>query len=83
MSKSNKSKIARWGNSLAVRIPQQAAQQLGLVEGSEVSLKLTGQSLTIQRMRRTITLDELLDGVTPQKSGEEIDTGNAVGREVW
>ena len=78
-----KSRVARWGNSLAVRIPQDAAQKMGLVEGSEVSLKLTGQSLTIQRMRRTITLDELLEGVTPQNSGGEIDTGNAVGREVW
>jgi antitoxin MazE len=66
-----------------VRIPREVAQQLGLTEGSEVKVKIKGQSLTIQRMRRTMTLDELLHGVTPRNSGGEIDTGPARGREVW
>ena len=78
-----RSKVAKWGNSLALRIPQDVAHALGLAEGSDVSVRITGQSLTIRRMRRTITLDELLEGVTPKRAGGEIDSGPAVGREVW
>jgi antitoxin MazE len=81
--RSQRSKIARWGNSLAVRIPQDAAQALGLTEGSEVSVTMKGQTLAIRRMRRTITLDELLQGVTPKSAGGEIDAGPPVGRESW
>lgn len=32
-------KVAKWGNSLAVRIPKELAQALKLVEGTEVTLK--------------------------------------------
>ena len=77
------SKVARWGNSLAVRIPQKAAHQLGLTEGSEVSVVVEDDSLTIRRSRRITTLDELLAGVTPQNAGGEIDSGPPVGREGW
>jgi len=80
---SGRSKIAKWGNSLAVRIPRAAAQKLGLSEGSDVNVIVKDESLTIRRARRITTLDELLDGVTPQNAGGEIKTGPPVGREVW
>jgi len=35
-------KIARWGNSLAVRIPQALAKELDLHEGDEAVLKKSG-----------------------------------------
>jgi antitoxin MazE len=66
-----------------VRIPQEAVREMGLVEGSEVSVSVKGQSMTIRRARRVVTLDDLLEGVTPENSGGEIDTGPPVGREVW
>ncbi len=80
---SGRSKVAKWGNSLAVRIPQEAAQKLGLTEGSEVSVVVKDESMTIRRARRITTLDELLEGVTPENAGGEIDSGPPVGREVW
>jgi antitoxin MazE len=82
-SVNERSKVAKWGNSLAVRIPQAAAKRLGLTEGSDVTVTVKDQSLTIRRSRRITTLDELLDGVTPQNSGGEVDSGPAVGREAW
>jgi antitoxin MazE len=78
-----KSKVAKWGNSLAVRIPQDVAREMGLVEGSDVSVSVKGGSMTIRPARRTLTLDELLDGVTPENAGGEFDSGPPVGREVW
>jgi antitoxin MazE len=79
----HKSTVARWGNSLAVRIPRAAAQSIGLREGSSVRLVVKKDSLTIQRSRARMTLDKLLDGVTRLNSGGEIDFGPPVGREVW
>lgn len=78
-----RSKVARWGHSLAVRIPREAAREMGLVEGSEVRVSVKGQSMTIRRARRVVTLDELLKGVTPDNAGGEIDSGPPVGREAW
>jgi antitoxin MazE len=34
-------KIAKWGNSLAVRVPVRTVEELGLVEGDEVDIALT------------------------------------------
>jgi len=82
-SVTRKSRVARWGNSLAVRIPQEAAQQLGLSEGSEVNVVVTERSMMIRRARRITSLDELLEGVNPESAGAEIDSGPPVGREVW
>src|SRR5688572_22608353 len=33
-----KTKIAKWGNSLALRVPQPLAEEVGLKEGAEVEL---------------------------------------------
>jgi antitoxin MazE len=76
-------RVAKWGNSLALRIPREAAERLRLTEGTEVHLQIRGQSMTIQRAHRISTLDDLLKGVTPENSGGEIDFGPAVGREAW
>ncbi len=35
-------RVARWGNSLAVRLPRDLIEQSGLSEGDEVSVKLLG-----------------------------------------
>lgn len=76
-------KVARWGNSLGLRIPQEAAEQLKLREGEEVSIEVHGDSMTIRLERRKWTEAELLKGVTPQMVGGEVDWGRPVGKEVW
>jgi antitoxin MazE len=35
-------RVSKWGNSLAVRIPAEIVEELGLKEGDEVSFKRTG-----------------------------------------
>jgi len=76
-------KVAKWGNSLALRIPRDAVKTLGLTDGSDVTVVVKDQSMTIRRTRRITTLDDLLKGVTQRNSGGEIDFGSPVGREVW
>ena len=76
--------IAKWGNSLAIRIPQNLAKEINLAEGSEVQLILIDGKLTIEPITgRRYSLEELVETITPENVHTEIDTGIAVGNEVW
>jgi antitoxin MazE len=47
-----KVKVAKWGNSLAVRLPKKVADDLGLVPGSELDLKQVGTRLMLDDDKR-------------------------------
>ncbi|MFW6316435.1 MAG: AbrB/MazE/SpoVT family DNA-binding domain-containing protein [Cyanobacteriota bacterium] len=77
--------IKKWGNSLAVRIPQVIAQQVQLEEGANVSFRISeeGFLILIPQQRKKYTLEELLAGVTPEKLEGEMDWGDSGGQEFW
>ena len=76
--------IAKWGNSLAVRIPQAIAEQVQIQAGSEISIDIVdGKIVLTPHQRKKYTLDELLDGMTSKHLHAEISTGVSVGNEVW
>ena len=79
------STLSRWGNSLGLRIPQEAADRLKLKAGARVSVELGPDSITIRPVRRGRKWTEaaLLKGVTPEMVGGEVDWGPPVGKEVW
>lgn len=66
-------RLARWGNSLGVRIPTGIATRIGLAEGDRIVISVN---------RPRYTLDELLEGVTPQEMRTAFDWGPDVGREA-
>jgi len=43
-------KIQKWGNSLAVRLPKEVARSLNLKEGSEVVMRQAEKRIVIQRV---------------------------------
>jgi antitoxin MazE len=46
-------RIAKWGNSLAIRIPAEVAQALELKEGDEVEVRVAGsRAFDVDRDRR-------------------------------
>lgn len=54
-------KIAKWGNSLAIRIPVDVAEQAGLKEGDEATLTLTvGNVIEIRREEKRAEALQLL-----------------------
>jgi antitoxin MazE len=76
--------VAKWGNSLAVRIPQHLAKEIGSSDGSEVKIVAIEGNLTIKpRRQKQYSLDELVAGITPTNRHAEIDTGMSVGAEIW
>ena len=77
-------KVQRWGNSLAVRIPKAFAQGMGLDESSDVEISLRDGDLVISpKPPASYTLEQLLEGITPENVHEEISTGPNVGAEAW
>mgnify|MGYP001559915250 FL=1 len=77
-------KIQRWGNSLALRIPRSFASDAGVAAGSEVDLSIEGGKLVIDPgKRRKYRLDDLLAAVTAENVHEEVATGHPVGKEAW
>ena len=76
--------VTKWGNSLGVRIPSILAKQIELTEGMQVGISVVDGKLVIQpEHRRRYTLDELLDGMTPENCHSEVEMGEAVGNEIW
>jgi len=79
-----KTKVQRWGNSLAVRIPKSFAEEVGLKVDSTVEMRLVKEGLLVQPSSAWApTLDELLDGVTDANLHGEVDSGPAQGAEAW
>ncbi len=76
--------LAKWGNSLALRIPKVLAESAGLREGDPVSLSLNKNGgLVISVARRKYRLEELVSRITPKNRHEETDWKRPVGKEVW
>lgn len=76
--------VAKWGNSLAVRIPQHIAKEIQLIEGAEVDLVVIDGNLVIKpRPRRRYSLEELVTAITPENLHSEVESGAAVGNEAW
>lgn len=76
--------VAKWGNSLAVRIPQHVVKEIQLTEGAEVDLVVSDGNLVIKpRLRRRYSLEALVAAITPENLHSEIEAGVAVENEVW
>lgn len=79
-----KSKVQKWGNSLALRIPKSFATEVGIKNDSPVEVSLIGGKLVVAPMTKTkLSLKKLLAQVTDGNLHGEIETGPAVGSEAW
>jgi len=81
-----KVKIAKWGNSLAVRLPKKLAEDLDLAPGKTVELGKQGAKLTIEPVAPKIPYYRLEDLLAQIKPGTEppplVDWGPDVGAEI-
>jgi antitoxin MazE len=79
-----KTRIQKWGNSLALRIPKSVAAESHLEQGMLVEVSLLDGKLLVTPLRPpAVSLEELLQGITPENLHHEVDTGPAVGNEAW
>jgi antitoxin MazE len=78
-----KTRIQKWGNSLALRIPRAFASEVGLEPDSEVEVTLVDGQIVIAPVTQGYTLDDLLAGITEDNLHGEISTGTPLGNEAW
>ena len=74
----NETKIARYGNSLTVRLPAVLARDLGFREGDRVQIRRLETGIAIERPVRA-RLEERLATVLDREP--ELSTGLALGAE--
>lgn len=75
--------IAMWGHSPALRLPKRLVEGAGMVVGTEVFLRLEGDSLVVTPTRPKYQLTELLAQMKPEHRQDEVDWGSARGEESW
>jgi antitoxin MazE len=79
-----KSRVRKWGNSLAVRIPKGFAADAGLKNDAAVELSVVDGKLVVAPVAKgAADLRLLLTGINRHNLHREIDFGSPQGREVW
>ncbi|WP_438317349.1 AbrB/MazE/SpoVT family DNA-binding domain-containing protein [Sporosarcina sp. FA9] len=74
--------MSQWGNSLGVRIPKAVADKLGIKEGSEMNLSSDNHKITLEPIKNSYTLEELVSQITNENRHSSMDTGGPVGNEL-
>lgn len=54
-------RVGRWGNSLAIRLPDHVAKQAGIAKGDLVEIEQDGRSLVIRKIKP----------ITPREAGSK------------
>ena len=79
-----RTRVQKWGNSLALRIPKSFAVEVGLQKETSVEVSLANGKLVVTPVAKPKTsLKQLLAKVTKDNIHREIDTGPAMGNETW
>lgn len=75
--------VAKWGNSLALRLPRSIAADARLREGSNVEIRVVDGSVVITPTRPKYRLEDLLADYREEHRHGEAERGRPVGKEAW
>ncbi len=76
--------IKKWGNSLALRIPKAFAEEMAITDDSSVEIAIIdGKLVIVPTAEPEYLLEEMLEQISSNNLHEEIDSGDAIGGEVW
>lgn len=81
---STETTVAKWGNSLAIRIPRGIAKQAGLDEGDCLALSCDDSGdIVLRAARPRYCLEDLVSGITKKNRHGETKWGSPKGKEIW
>ena len=75
--------IAKWDNSLGLRLPKSVTLEARVDEGDPVDVSVENGAIVIRPSRPTYSLDQLVAGITPRNRHHESDWGTPAGHEAW
>ena len=76
-------RIAKWGNSLALRIPKTVAAEANVQDGDAVDVTVENGALVVRPARRQYSIEALVADITRSNRRGETDWGPATGQESW
>jgi antitoxin MazE len=83
-----KGQVGKWGNSLAVRLPKGAVEDVGLQNSAPVEISWSADKIVITPVLSKsklpeVDLEKLVKGISAKNRHEQIFDDEPVGREVW
>ncbi len=76
-----KTRVSKWGSSLAVRIPKAIAEEWGVKEGTQIELTRDGNGVNLRK--RKYDLDEMIASIDPDNLPPYLWDDEPRGKEVW
>ncbi|MBI2294724.1 MAG: AbrB/MazE/SpoVT family DNA-binding domain-containing protein [Betaproteobacteria bacterium] len=77
-------RMQKWGNSFAVRLPKGVVQESGLKEGEALEVEVVNRHIRLRRAaKRGYSLDALVAGINRSNLHDEIHFGPPEGREAF
>lgn len=74
--------IQKWGNSQGIRLPKGILAAARMQENDDVEIIADKETITLRKMRRPKSLDELFADYHGDYHPQELDMGGDIGREV-
>lgn len=78
-----RTKIQKWGNSLAVRIPKPLAKEIQIGEGRDMEIFSGNGRIVLAPISRAYELKALLSQIKKENLHSELETGAPLSKEVW
>jgi antitoxin MazE len=75
--------IAKWGNSLGLRLPKSVTQEARIDEGDKVEVSVKNGAIVIRPTRSTYSLEDLVSKITVKNRHDESAWGAPQGGEAW
>ena len=75
--------LAKWGNSLGLRLPKSVALEAQVGEGDTVDVSVKNGVIVVRPSRPTYSPEQLVAKITPRNRHNESDWGTPVGDEAW
>ncbi len=77
-----KAQMVKWGNSLAIRIPQPVTEAANLKEGDALEIVAAGDGrVELRKASKIPTLTQLIAQITSENRYSEISVGGEIGKE--
>ncbi len=78
-----KTKVAKWGNSLALRLPKALTSSRKWEAGAELEIVEYDEGILLKPSASPISLEALVTSIRPGQLHGEVDTGEPRGNETW
>jgi len=77
-----RTRVQKWGNSLAVRIPKSFAAEMGIAQDSPVEVSLGENGIVVSAVQQPhYSLEELVAGINRRNRHPELETNATRGLE--